>query len=865
MSGKYISKALIILLVVGWSIMNITPVKDTPYDQYISGQASNKQEEFQGLLKRAEEQVAAGKSPSVFVALSQMGQMEKIDFSQYFPGINLADIKNLEKRNNTLLRHLLHESQGKLKLGLDLEGGVAFTLKVADASLDKESSYVKEQQLNKAIDIMERRVNGLGVAEPIIRARGDNSLEIQLPGLSTTENPDVLANLQKPAKLTFHRVHRTLNPETTPADKTPAGYTVMTMEHSNPTTGAIYEIPLFVKKVPDLGGGSVKDAGVYQTEFGGFSIALNMTDSGAKRFAEVTESIDKENKSAPYVNLPENDPRKYGQLAIVLDGQLYSAPRIIQSIPGGRASITGNFTQREAFELSNVLNNPLEFELKLEEMYEVGPTLADDARTASINAALLGAGLVIAFMCVYYLSAGLVAVAAVAINILIVLGVMASLGATITLPGVAALVLTIGMAVDSNILIFERIREELQLGKRLKDALAAGFDKAFATILDANLTTLLTAGILIWLGTGPIKGFGVTLSIGIGATMFCALVVSKLLLEILVDYKILRKILSVSYFKPANYKFLEKRRMAFVVSGLLLVAGVIGTYVNRDHIYGIDFLGGDEISIAYTEKLGLQDIDAVATSKNLGEIVPVYQKLLGGSADEEILKIQTHEGRGKEVFDALKATHPNAGLKLVGESSIGAAVSGSIKWNAIIALTVAMAGILLYIALRFEFGYGIGAVVSTIHDVVLSIGIFILLGGQFTAPMVAAILMIVGYSINDTIVVFDRIREELELDPTASLKKIIDHAINKTLSRTLLTSLTTLMAALALYIFGAGVINDFALVFIIGIIVGTYSSIFIASPVFYWWHKGDRRHVETRELRPKYSWEAGSSDNKKEA
>lgn len=860
MSGNYITKAIIITLVLGWSIMNIVPINDTPFDKFITSRVSANNDSFDKIFQKAQDNVDSGKSPSIFVALNQIGLEDKIDFSQFFPEVNLADIKNLEKRNNILLRYLLTESQGKLKLGLDLKGGVAFTLKVDDASLANKDSYSKEQQLNKAIDIMERRINGLGVAEPIIRARGDNSLEIQLPGLSTQENPDVLANLQKPAKLTFHRVHRTLDPSTTPASKTPLGYTIMNLERSNPTTGEITEIPLFVKKVPDMGGSSVKDSGVYQTEFGGFEIALNFTDNGAVRFAEITEAIDAENKLPQYANLPENHPLKYGSLAIVLDGQLYSAPRIIQAITAGRASITGKFTQREAFELSNVLNNPLEFELKLEEMYEVGPTLADDARSASINAALLGAGLVVAFMCIYYLSAGLVAVIAVAFNMLIVLGVMASLGATMTLPGVAALVLTIGMAVDSNILIFERIREELKLGKKLNDALYSGFDKAFSTILDANLTTLLTAGILIWLGTGPIKGFGVTLSIGIGATMFCALVVSKLFLEILVKYRVLKNILTFSLFKESNFKFLELRRPAFVLSGLLALAGIFSIYTHRDHIYGIDFLGGDEISINFTQKLGLQEIDEVAANNNLGEIVPVYQTLLGSGAGEEILKIQTHEGQGRAVFDALKATFPEANLQLAGESSIGAAVSGSIKTNALLALGVAMLGILLYIAFRFEIGYGIGAVVSTIHDVVISIGLFVLLGGQFTAPMVAAILMIVGYSINDTIVVFDRIREELLLDPTSSLKKIINHAINKTLSRTILTSLTTLMAALALYIFGAGVINDFALVFMIGIVIGTFSSIFIASPVFYWWHRGNRRNVEAGELRPKYNWEAGTSD-----
>jgi SecD/SecF fusion protein len=277
---------------------------------------------------------------------------------------------------------------------------------------------------------------------------------------------------------------------------------------------------------------------------------------------------------------------------------------------------------------------------------------------------------------------------------------------------------------------------------------------------------------------------------------------------------------------------------------------------------GIDFTGGDEMTIAYAERIDTSELAKAAAALELGEVNPVYQTLLG--EDREVLKIQTRFDQSRLVLAGLQDAFPVAQLQEIGVNQIGASVSSDIQWNALQSVFFALLGILLYVALRFEVGYGIGAVVATIHDVLMTVGIFVICGalgifvsGQFTAPMLAAILMIVGYSINDTIVVFDRIREELELNPGMDLRRIINLAISRVFSRSLLTSLTTLLAALSLYIFGAGVINDFAFVFIIGILTGTFSSIFIASPVFFWWHKGDRRHVEERELTPKrHDWES---------
>ncbi|MEM7792032.1 MAG: protein translocase subunit SecF, partial [Verrucomicrobiota bacterium] len=452
------------------------------------------------------------------------------------------------------------------------------------------------------------------------------------------------------------------------------------------------------------------------------------------------------------------------------------------------------------------------------------------------------------------------------VNVVIVLGVLASLGATLTLPGVAALVLTLGMGVDANILIFERLREELISGKNIKHATSSAFQKVTSTIVDANVTTLITATILIWLGTGPVKGFGITLAIGICASIFCALVVTRFILDFLVHKVGLTKVLGLSILGQKKIDFFRFRRPAFISSWVLVLAGVLSVIINHDNIMGIDFTGGDEMTITYDKRIDTGAIIAAAEERNLGEVNPVYQNLIGEA--REVLKIQTRFDQSREVLTGLQLAFPEANFTEAGVTQIGASVSGNIQRNAILSVIAALGGILLYVAVRFEVGYGVGAVIATIHDVLMTIGIFVIFGslgifvsGQFSAPMLAAILMIVGYSINDTIVVFDRIREELELNPGTDLRSIINMAISRVFSRSVLTSITTLLAATSLYVFGAGVINDFSFVFIIGIVTGTFSSIFIASPVFYWWHKGDRRHVEEHQLTPKkYEWESSKAE-----
>ncbi|MEM7792769.1 MAG: protein translocase subunit SecDF, partial [Verrucomicrobiota bacterium] len=435
MSGNIIYKFILTLAVIFWCIASITPLRDRPFEEYIVDQATAEVEEFADVMDRAAARVENGKAPTLFIALRDMGVEEKINYAKFFPEINLRDVANQNKRNDILLKYLLDSAKSQLSLGLDLKGGVGFTLVMDETELAALNSFEQEEQLSKAIGIMSDRLDSMGVAEPVIRAKGETAIEVQLAGETTKDNPDLLTTITAPARLEFRTLHPDLNPDTTPLDRYPVGYEVLAEEIEDRNSGEIYERRLFVKLIPEATGVIVEDAFVSQTPTGGFQINLVMTDDGSKIFRSVTEKM---------VGEP---------LAIVLDGKLYSAPTI-QAVLSKNAQITGSFSQREAIELASVLNNPLSVKLKPVDLYEVGPTLAKGTRDSSIKAAKYGAILVIGFMIIYYFAGGVIAVLSSFVNVVIVLGVLASLGATLTLPGVAALVLTLGMGVDANILIF---------------------------------------------------------------------------------------------------------------------------------------------------------------------------------------------------------------------------------------------------------------------------------------------------------------------------------------------------------------------------------------------------------------------------
>ena len=860
-NSSIVWKFVITALVVAWAVSSMVPFSDTPFEDFIKTRATANQEEFAKVLKDAEAMVKpgatkadVGKAPTLYIALRDYSNANDVDLSKFFPDISVSDIKVLKKRNDVLLKELYRQSKGAIKKGLDIQGGVSFTLEIDDNELTKEEG-MREGQLEDVLTVMDKRINGLGVTEPTIRIMGSNAIEVQMPGVSLKDNPEAIEELSRPAKLEFKLVHRTQRPSSLkpPASEIPIGYEVKVMEDT--VGGKLVERPFYVKKRPEATGDIISRAGASMMDANRFCVNMEFTNEGSKIFERITRNILEEDQKTG-IKQP---------LAIVLDGRLLSAPQI-NSVISSSGQITGNFTRREAIELANALNNPLSVGLKRTSLSEVGPSLAEDAKEKSFTASAIGTLAVVAFMIVIYLWFGVIALISVAANITIIIGVLASFGATITLPGIAALILTIGMAVDSNILVFERMREELRLGKSLWTSLQLGYEKAFSTIVDANITTLLSAIILYAFGPGPVKGFGVTLAGGIFTTLFCALIFSRAMLELVVKYGWVKRALTFSLIpENTSFNFFKYAKPSFALSWAIVILGVVTLFIRGEKTLSIDFTGGDVVTLAFdpAKKIPIGEITSMSESTSdtgLGEIQATYKTDLASKTEHLVLQVESE--KGQRVFDKLVQKFPDANLKLVGQQSVGASVSESITTDAFKALALSLVVILLYVAVRFEFSYGVGAIVATVHDVVLTVGLYVILGlwsigsGQFSASMIAAVLMVMGYSINDKIVVFDRIREELQLKPTMTLRDIINYAVNRTLSRTMLTSVSTFLAALALFIFGTGIIVDFSLVFMLGIVVGTFSSVFIASPVFYWWNKGSRaKVVKESDKKVVHEWE----------
>ncbi len=531
------------------------------------------------------------------------------------------------------------------------------------------------------------------------------------------------------------------------------------------------------------------------------------------------------------------------KLAIVLDGDLYSAPNIQTAIESGSGEITGSYTYEQAMELANVLQNPLRAPLSIVYTSDVGATLGKDSIASGIKASELGVAFVSLFMFAYYLWAGLAANIALVTNIIILLGVMCSIGTTFTMPGIAGGVLTVGMAVDANVLIYERIREELAKGKSLRGAIEAGYARAFGTIFDSHVTTLISSIILIFMGTGEIKGFGVTLTIGVAASLFTALVVTRLIFNFLLDRNLLKSLPMLHLIKSAHVNFMGIAKPLFIVTWLFVIVSLGFGVTQGKKLFGVDFRGGDSTQFSFAQKLDEKDIRAALATIGEKDAQIQYEK----GETVETLRLTTQPNTAGKVEALLMEKFPAAKFAVVGSQQVGATLGSEILQSGIIAALMAMFGILVYVAFRYEFSFAVAAVIAVLHDVLFAIGAYCIAnavsGRQFNATVVAAILTIIGFSINDKIVIFDRIREQLKLGVRGSFKDIINMSLNQTLSRTIITSGTVFIATMSLFIWGGGVINDFAFTFLVGIIVGTYSSIYIASVIVLWWHKGERPNI----------------------
>lgn len=805
---------VLVLLIVVWSVYELYPPSPRDLIEVFRSRAAHRDTNFTAIVQTALDLRKGMPEKSYDALRSAVGTN---DISRYFPFYNAKDQLN---PTPYILNRLQREAAGRIRLGLDLQGGTSFLVKMDTSTLTNATDQTAA--LSHAVEVLRKRVDRFGVAEPLIQPAGDNTILVQLPGLSAADQESAASTISKAAFLEFRMVHPQSS-ELISQGLIEPGYEVLRMKHRN-ADGREQVEEVMVKKKAEMTGSSIRSAMVVRSNLGEPEIDFTLNSEGAETFATLTRA-----------NVGE-------RLAIVLDGQLYSAPVIRSPIETGRGQITGQFDQREAFELANVLENPLRAPLKIEASSQVDPTLGKDSIQSGIKAAIYGTIAVSLFMLVYYMLAGVVANVALLLNIVILLGVMCSIGTTLTLPGIAGIVLTVGMAVDANVLIYERIREEAAKGKSLRGAIAAGYSRAFGTIFDSNLTTLISSVILIFLGTGPVKGFGVSLTIGVAASMFTALVVTRLMFDFMVDRNLIKSVKMLQIVGDTKIDFLKFAKPAFIVSWMLIVLGLgYGLYRGKT-AFGIDFVGGDTSRYSFTTKVGEDDIRSALAKANLTDAVIQYQRDL--SSGRETLRVDSPSGTADKAKEVLTAM-PNASFRLLSQEHIGPTVGAEIQRSAIIAGLLSLFGILVYVAFRYEFSFAVGTVVAIIHDVLITTGWYFLSGRQINATMVAAILTIIGFSINDTIVIFDRIREDLKLGMHGSFRDIINRALNQTLSRTIITSGTVFLATGALFFFGGGAINDFAFTFLVGILTGTYSTIYIASALVLWWHKGQRPQLGT--------------------
>lgn len=811
-------KFLFVVFIVLWSLWEINPPRSKSLIDEFETRAVSLDTNFTAIVEQARKLQEENPEREFGNLRDAVGTN---DIAGYFPFVR---IQNELDPVRVILSRLQKDASGRIKLGLDLRGGTSFLVGLDTSALDTndvDSVSSRELILSQAIEVFRRRVDRFGVAEPLIQPVGSDKILIQLPGLSESDKQSAKTQIEKAAFLEFRMVHRESN-QLLQQGLTAPGYEVLQTKRKRPTGEEVIDRYL-VKRKAELGltGQYVARAGVEPDPITNQPrITLRFDSTGGGLFHQITRD---------HVN---------EQLAIVLDGELYSAPNINEPIPSGSAVISGEFSLKEAFELANVLENPLQTPARIEQEFSVDPSLGRDSIQSGIRASIIGIILVSVFMLVYYMLSGLLANVALVLNIVILLGVLCSVESTLTLPGIAGVVLTIGMAVDANVLIFERIREEFAAGKSLRGAISSGYDKAFGTIFDSNLTTLIASVILIFMGAGPVKGFGVTLTIGVAASMFTALVVTRLFFDWMLSRQMLKSLPMLCFIKETHIDFLKYSKPAFACSWALVIVGVAYGVMRGSDVLGVDFAGGDRATLSFVQKVDTDKLRETIGKLGVGDPAIQYQKDL--STGEELLQVTTQFDSSEQVRSALVQEFPDSQFEVVASSNVGPSVAQEILKTALVATLLALFGVLIYVAFRYEFSFAVAAVIAVLHDVFMTMGWFCLSGRQFSAPMVAAVLTIVGFSINDTIVIFDRIREDLKLGIRGTFKDVINFAVNQTLSRTVITSGTTFFSTLALYVFGGSVINDFAFTFLVGILTGTYSSIFIASTLVLWWHKGER-------------------------
>ena len=697
-----------------------------------------------------------------------------------------------------------------IRLGLDLRGGTEFLAEV--------QGNPNKQALDQASSVIRKRLDTLGTREISIQPEGASRLRIQIPGLEGAEVARVQSQISQVAKLEFRLVpanaQEILDAAAANGGKLPFKYAQddeILPQVERDATGAEVHTMQVVERRVGMSGKHVARAwrGIEQT--GSSIVNIEFDGEGQEQFAAITSANVKR------------------QLAIVLDNIVRSAPVIQEAMTTGHCQISGgNMTPVECEELASVLQNPLENPIKILSVNSVDASLGADSIQSGLRAGIIALALVVSFMVIYYRLSGLIAVLALAVNLILLFGLLAQFHFTLTLPGIAGIVLTIGMAVDANVLIYERIRDELALGKPARSAIDIGFEKAFSAIFDSNVTTLIPAVVLAYFGTGPLRGFAVTLVLGIVANLFSALVVSRNAFDWILARTEKPNLRMMQFIKSPRFDFLKFRGLGLAISLIILGIGATVIWTHGESLLGVDFKGGDAVTMTYKQAVDVGPLREALLKNGFKDVV------LQPSPLSHALLVQTEQQQGERAAQILQQNFPQAGFDAGSVSKIGAQVGGEMKEKALTALLAGLIGILIYAAIRFEWSYAVAAAIGQLHDVLIALSIMAALGSELTLPLVGAFLTIAGYSINDKIVVFDRIREGARLREKGSFYEVINRSLNLTLARTILTGSTCLLATGALIVFGGPVIHDFSLAMFIGIMSGIYSSHFI-SPGLAWW------------------------------
>lgn len=682
--------------------------------------------------------------------------------------------------------------------------------------------------VDASILVVRKRIDNLGTKEPTIMRQGTNRIVVQAPGES---DPEQLKRvIGTTAKLTFQMVDVTVTPADIEARRIPPGTELL--PSMDPNLSSV----VAVKKRIIVSGDDLTNASVSTDEFQKPAISFSFNSQGARKFGDATAA----NIGKPF--------------AIILDGQVVSAPNIRSAITGGQGQITGNFTYQEASELVNVLKaGALPAPLNVEQQRTVGAELgADSVAKGQISTVVAFLSVLVFMVLAYGFLFGGISIVAILVNLILLIAAMSLTQATLTLPGIAGLILTLAMAVDANVLIYERIRDEIRSGRNVIGSLDAGFSRAMETIIDANLTTLGAAIIMFFFGAGPVRGFAWTLSIGVLTSVFTAVFITQVLLAwwyrvkrpktVPVEHPTEKKSWPLIRLMPqkTNFQFVKYAKAAGAVSAVLCVASVFFT------VYpftppcgglncGVDFKGGTVLEMRTTS--GQIDLGQVRSTLEALDLHDIQVQAVGSAGNEASIRFGTPEGNPAAAVDNIKShvAEQISGAEFTRTEVVGPKVSGELMTGGVLALACAILLMMVYIWFRFEWQFGVATAIGLLHDVLLTFGLFALFNLEFTLTAVASILTIIGYSMNDTIVVFDRVRENLRKYKKMPLRDIVDLSLNETLSRTIMTGITTVGALLGLAVLGGDVLFVFAVALIFGVIIGTYSSIYVAAPIILLW------------------------------